>query len=397
VAPTLPFTALPSVEVFACEDRVAQLIWRDLPNGIVGAIVNGREHVLGEGGRPGAGEITGLTPRTSHLVDITLDGRVICQRRIHTDSSVEGAALTRIATISDLHLGEEGFGFFKEMKEAHSVGAEYPLRCARAAVREAEAWGAELLVIKGDITELGLPHHWALFDELLEDVNIPVVAIPGNHDTVGRPNSLDATAELQRRGLFPSPVHTIDIPGVRLIVANTAIARHTWGKLKPIADDLVSAVAADRPSMLFVHHHLETHFYPRIWPLGARRRDASHVLNAMLERNPDLFISSGHTHRNRRRQHGSAMVTEVGSTKDHPGVWAGYVVHEAGVRQVVRRVAEPSCMEWTDRTHAAVGGLWGQWSPGTIGDRSFHHAWSPVSTSPTLPGKRAHQRASLTG
>ena len=397
MAPTLPFTALPSVEVFACEDRVAQLIWRDLPNGLVGAIVNGREQILGEGGRPGAGEITGLTPTTSHAVDITLDGRVLFQRTIHTDSAVEGDALARIATISDLHLGEEGFGLFKEMKEAHSVDADYPLRCARAAVREAEAWGAELLVIKGDITDFGLPDHWALFDELLNHVNIPVVAIPGNHDTVGRPGSLDATAELQRRGLFPSPVHTMDLPGVQLIAANTAIDRHTWGKLQPIANDLVSAVAADRPSMLFVHHHLETHFYPRIWPFGARRRDASPVIDAMLERNPDLFITSGHTHRNRRRRHGSAVVTEVGSTKDHPGVWAGYVVHQAGVRQVVRRVAEPSCMEWTDRTYAAAGGLWGQWSPGTIGDRSFHHAWSPVSTSPTWPGERTHQRAFLTG
>ncbi|NIR41688.1 MAG: hypothetical protein GWN79_27310, partial [Actinobacteria bacterium] len=58
-------------------------------------------------------------------------------------------------------------------------------------------WGARLLVIKGDITEDGRPEQWELFDELLADSPIPVMAIPGNHDTVGRPWSLDATEALR--------------------------------------------------------------------------------------------------------------------------------------------------------------------------------------------------------
>ncbi|MFQ5558939.1 MAG: hypothetical protein ACE5GB_15715, partial [Acidimicrobiales bacterium] len=65
-----------------------------------------------------------------------------------------------------------------------------------------------------------------------------------------------------------------------------------------------------------------------------------------------------------------------GSTKDHPGVWAGYEIHAEGVHQTVRRVAEPACLEWTERTAAVVGGIWGRWAPGELGDRSVTHRWT---------------------
>lgn len=385
MAPTLPFTGLDPIEVFALEDTAAQLVWRDLPAGSVGAIVDGRELALGEGGRPGAAEIRGLRPDTSHPVDITLDSRVIAQRTIHTLPSLDGEPTLRIATISDLHLGEEGFGLVKEMRERPAPRDAYPLRCSRAAVRAAVEWGAELLVIKGDITELGMPGHWELFDELLADIPIPVVAIPGNHDTFDKRGSCDATTELQRRGLFPEPVHHVDIGGVRVIGVDTCAPRRTWGRIAARTDEISSTLDVDTPALVFMHHHLETHHYPRIWPMGTPLREAKGALASMLAANRDLLVSSGHTHRNRVRHHDSAVITEVGSTKDHPGVWAGYVVHPTGIRQVVRRVAEPDCLAWTDRTHAAVGGIWGRWSPGRMTDRCVTHLWTRSAAS--LPSR----------
>ena len=68
-------------------------------------------------------------------------------------------------------------------------------------------------------------------------------------------------------------------------------------------------------------------------------------------------------------------MTEVGSTKDYPGTWTGYVVHEGGIRQLVHRVEEPSCLAWTDRTRRAFGGVWRWWSPGTLADRCFTIPW----------------------
>ena len=385
VAPTFPFTRLDTVEVFALEDTAAQIIWRGLPEGTVGAVLDGMEHMLGEGGGPGAGELTGLRPDTSHAVEITVDDRVVCRRTIHTEPALDGSVLGRVATIGDLHLGEPGFGLLKKMRERPEPGVGYPLRCARAAVVDAVAWGADLLVVKGDITHLGQAEHWDVFDQFLADVPIPIVAIPGNHDTFKNHGSLDATTELRRRGLFPEPVQRLDLDGARLVAVDTTSPRRSWGRIRSRTSKLCEAVDTDLPALVFMHHHLETHWYPRIWPMGTPRREGADTLNAMLDVNPDLLLSSGHTHRNRTRRHGSAIITEVGSTKDHPGVWAGYAVHANGVRQVVRRVADPSCLAWTDRTHAAVGGIWGLWSPGRVADRCLTHRWSRAAVSPAPP------------
>jgi len=376
VAPTFPFTALEPVEVFAAEDSSAQIVWRSLPDGEIGAVVDGREFRLGSAGRAGAADVTGLRPDAAVDIDITIDGRMISRHTIRTEPSLVHPELFRIATISDLHLGQNGFGLVKQMRERPRPHDGYPLRCARAAVRDAVEWGAQLLVIKGDITELGEPAHWDLVDEFLAEVPIPVMAIPGNHDTVGERRSLDATVELRRRGLFPSPVQVHDVPGARIIAADSTVPGHSWGRIRHHADELQGAADVLNPVLLFVHHHFEQRRHPSVWPLGAPQRDSLPTLDAMLAVNPNLLVSSGHTHRNRVRRYQSSVITEVGSTKDHPGVWAGYVIHADGIRQVVRRVTDPNCIEWTERTHAAVGGIWGKWSPGRLSDRSLTHRWS---------------------
>lgn len=381
MAPTFPFTGLDPIEVFAVEDRAAQLVWRDLPDGVLGAVVAGQHHELGDAGRAGAADLHGLEPDSTIPVDITVDGRVVHQRTIRTLPSLDGDPLTKIATINDIHLGESGFGLLKEMTESGSPAEGYPLRCARSAIEAAIAWGAELLVIKGDITDLGKPAEWDLVDEMLADLPIPVAAIPGNHDTVAKPTSIDPTIQLRARGLFPAAVHHLDLPGARLVLADTNVTGHSWGRLRRNTDALCAAVDHDSPAIVMLHHHLEAHPVPLFWPLGIPHRDGAPTVDAMLEANPDLLFSSGHTHRNRTRTHGTAVITEVGSTKDYPGVWAGYSVHTDGIRQTIRRVAEPSCIAWTDRTHAAVGGIWGRWSVGTLEARSFSHRWSRHAVS----------------
>ena len=72
---------------------------------------------------------------------------------------------------------------------------------------------------------------------------------------------------------------------------------------------------------------------------------------------------------------GHVVVTETGSPKDHPGTWTGYVVHEGGIRQVVRRVARPDVIRWTERSRRAAGGAWGVWSPGRLTDRCWDLPW----------------------
>ena len=376
MAPTFPFTSLDPVEVFAVEHDRAQLTWRGLPDGVLGAVIDGDHHELGDAGRPGAADITGLAAGSTTPVDLTVDGRIVHQRTIRTLPALTGEPLTKIATINDIHLGEDGFGLLKEMHESTPQADGYPMRCARSAVAAAVEWGAELLIIKGDITDLGKPDEWELVDEFLASVPIPVLAIPGNHDTVAKPTSIDPVIQLRKRGLFPAPIHTTDLPGARIVTVDSNVTGHSWGRMKRSRDGLCAAVDHDTPALVMLHHHMEAWPIPVFWPLGVPRHDANPTIEAMLEVNPDLLFSSGHTHRNRMRRHDTAVITEIGSTKDYPGVWAGYAVHPDGIRQTVRRVADPSCIEWNDRTHAAVGGIWGRWSIGDLDQRSFSHTWA---------------------
>lgn len=384
VTPTLPFTALSPVDVFAVEDTTAQLTWRGLPAGPLTLTIDHADSSqtvqLGDAAIAGAADITGLRPGSSTLIDVAVAGRHITQRLATTLPGLADEPLAKIATISDLHLGENGFGLVRRLREPN--GREpYALRCARAAVDEAQQWGADLLVIKGDITDQGLPHEWDLFDELLAGVSIPVAAVPGNHDTASKRSSLDATSELRRRGLCPEPVHTVELGVARVVLADSTVPGRGFGRLGRWAEELGAAADTDQPVFVFTHHHFEDRPYPWFWPLGVQHFDGRRLLDRLFEANPDVVISSGHTHRNRARRHATGLVTEVSSTKDFPGVWAGYSIHADGVRQVVRRVAEPSCVAWNDRTHAVVGGVWGRWSPGRLSDRCINHSWTRAMSS----------------
>ncbi len=392
---TLPFTGLAPLEVFAVSDVGAQLTWRGLPAGPVRAYAEALDATpptqashkrvdanlfnangvdakqLGENGWVGAGEITGLRPDTRYRIAVTAGEHPVGALTVTTQPALSGDPLVRFATIGDLHLGETGFGLLKQIRHPDE---STPFRCAKAAAHEAREWGAELLVIKGDITHNGV--EWELFDELLADINMPILAIPGNHDVFG---PLDGAAELRRRNLFPHPVHWQDQGSTRVVAVDSTVPGHNSGRIAPRLKDLCEAIDTGSPVLVFTHHHFQDSTIPRFLPFGVKHREGTPLLNRLLEVNPNLIISSGHTHRNRIRTFGTALITEVSSTKDYPGVWAGYEVHAEGVRQVVRRVADPACIAWTDRSSSAVGGIWGRWSPGSLRHRCHVHYWAETN------------------
>lgn len=374
MALTLPFTALPRVEVFALDSHAAQIAWRNLPSGLLRAVVDGSETILGEAGQPGVCDIEGLNASAEHKADMYVDRVLIDRIMIRTPPALPGPVITRIATISDLHLGENAFGLTRTMHDKHGDDP-YPLRCALAAVREAQAWGAEMIVFKGDITDSGQSEQWDQFDQVLDKIDIPVMAVPGNHDTVEIRGSIDHHRARENRGLDSHDVQVHDRGDVRIVAVDSTIATKGSGTLVGRTSELLSAIDTHRRVVVFTHHHFEHTPVRYFWPPGISATETTQVLRAIAEVNPAILISSGHTHRCRSRTSGATLITEVGSVKDHPGVWAGYEIHPTGIRQVVRRVADPSCLQWTERTSHAVGGIWGRWSPGRIEQRSVSHVW----------------------
>ena len=315
--------------------------------------------------------------------DVAIDDPSLAGTRVPRVPPPPGAELSRIATISDLHIGEPGFGILPKVREARGLHPDhFTVRAARAAIAEAAGWGAQLIVVKGDISWTARPGHWEKAAEVLAASPVPVVAVMGNHDMTAR--GQDGRPWLEDAGLSlivdaENPAASIDVPGLRLAIADTSPRHRGKGHVTAAARDELAALVAATPagsgSMVVLHHYPNRFRQSTRYPQGIAFDDAERLIAAMREAGPPALVTCGHSHRHRRYTRGGVAFSEVGSTKDYPGVWAGYVVHEGGIRQVVRRIAEPSVVEWTERTKRSCLGLWGAWTPGLLRWRCFSLPW----------------------
>ena len=370
--------------VFAVEATSLQVVWRNLGAGTLRLATRGIEPVdltIEPGAGSGGTIVSGLAPDSDITIDATgtaLDGAV--RLRTRTLADLPGEELSRIATISDLHLGTEAFGHRHTIVETPSPVTPHPLRCSTAAVNQAVEWGAGTIAVKGDITNNGQIGQWRSYADLVRSRAVPVIALPGNHDRAFRPglgiSPEDASALFGF--VLASPMLVQDHPGVRLILVDTTSGNHHRGSIEGVASQLCDAVAETPPdAMALVLTHHQLHQYPvrEGWPEGISRRQAVTLLDELARTGRRVLVSSGHTHRHRRWEHRGIVNTQVGSTKDYPGVWAGYSIHEGGLRQTVQRVTRPDCIRWTDHTRRAAAGLWRWISPGFLHSRCFNHTW----------------------
>lgn len=366
------------VEVVAVEPRAVQVTWVGLGVGPVAITIGDHRRLVDTEGGPGGVVVDGLSPSTSY--ELTVDGRGVPtsarRRTIRTPAAPPGEELARIATMSDIHLGAGPVGLLGMIREHGGEDDPHPLRCGRAAIDEAHAWGGELLVVKGDVVEEGHPDQWDLADDMFRRSGMPVSIVPGNHE-VKKSRVMDHPVTLVDGGIeIVTGAHHHDLPGLRVVLVNSTIDGHGHGAVDHLVDDVADVVAStDLPVLVAMHHYAQRFEMPWFWPPGIPGREARRFLDAVAAANPRGVVTSGHTHRNRARRHGPLLVTEVGSTKDFPGVWGGYVVHEGGISQTVRRTLAPDAMEWTEYTRRAVGGFWGVWAFGTLSDRCVVHRW----------------------
>ena len=397
------------MEVFAVEHDSVQLSWGRLPEvgmtveiGDISTVIGtpppewyriaGRRRLPDGCAGPGAVTIDGLRPSTDY--DVVLGGERLGRRAVagvRTMDAPAGRLLSRFATISDCHFGERTFAplhLFHDPRPRPEGLEPYTIRCALAAISEAEAWGAEMLVAKGDLTQDGKPAEISTAVQVLAGAKVPVAIALGNHDVRGR---VDMVSVLHEGGFDASQDASFrDLPGVRLVLGHSPIPDRHAGSLPDSHIAQVVGLAGGgapgpggaggkggsvAPAVVVLHHPLrrwpvETHYPPSV-----RWRDSRRFASALLRANPSAVVLSGHTHRNRLYRAHGLLVAEVGSTKDYPGQWAGYSVYEGGIRQVVRRIERPDAIAWNEMTKRALGGVWGWWSPGTLGDRCWTLHW----------------------
>lgn len=368
--------AAPRLEIFAVDVDMVQVCWSDLAEGAHSLAVAGGPTMTVAGGGPGAAVIDGLAP--SREVRVSLAG--IEAKAVHTLARPPGLELSRIATISDLHFGERRFGRWPRIRpgaEWRDAPEPYPVVCTRAALREALDWGAQLILVKGDLTDEDHDEDYESLGAVLAEVPVPVMVIPGNHDGGDRANG-DGVRALARHGIeLTTGVSVFDVPGLRVVMASSReIGKHR-GNLTHLLPEITDALAtAPGGALLATHHPPFRTFVTTIWPPGILGLDGPRFERAVARANPATLITAGHTHRNRRRSYRGVPITEVGSPKDYPGVWAGYAVHEGGIRQVVRRTADPQVIAWTERCAGSLMGWWRYWSRGSLDARCFSHTWA---------------------
>jgi 3',5'-cyclic-AMP phosphodiesterase len=365
------------LQIWALEDTSVQLTWGALPPGPITALAGGAQVVLDHPGGPGSLELSGLSPRTALTIKIAWNGGRT-QIETQTLPAPPGPLLCRIATVSDLHLGSSHWGASKLMLDRSGHPVPYPERCARAALAEAVAWGAELLVIKGDAVHHQLDDHFAQLGQLLDELpELPVLLIPGNHEVDAQP-PCPLPAKVGTRGVpYVEVAACEDLPGIRVVVGNSTVPGRGAGSIDAAADDLADLVAmASGPFLLGLHHHFQQQRFPTYYPPGIAAPASNRFLDRLARINQPGLVTSGHTHRNRSRRHGPLVVTEVASSRDWPGVWAGYAVHEGGIRQVVRRVAASDAISWHEYSRRALFGGWELWAQGRLTQRCFTHRWS---------------------
>ena len=294
---------------------------------------------------------------------VDVDGRRVA---ITTLAPPPGRLLSRVATLSDLHLGAtHHFGVRDDPSREGAVPD---------AVRRAPRFARPSPGARRPSSSRATSRSTASADELdqlaeiLEEIDVPVGLLLGNHDNRASSEGADVRASLADLGRPFDDVASLDVPGATVVLVDTTVPGREGGRLRHTHEHAVASAAAppwpgarDAPPPPAAVGRV-----PTAYPFGVPSRGGGRFLHDLQEANPAVFVTSGHSHRNRARVRRGVPLTQVGSVKDFPGVWAGYAIHEGGIRQVVRRIAEPDCLAWNERTAGAMWGVWGRWTPGRL-------------------------------
>ena len=153
-----------------------------------------------------------------------------------------------------------------------------------------------IVVISGDLVDTPHPDEYAHLTELLATLEIPFVALPGNHDS----------REMMRAALPHQPyahasgptdlMTTID--GIDLVLLDSSVPGQPYGFLEEKSLtwlDHVIASARERPAMVFLHH---PPFTAGIWHMDRNNLRNASKLARVLQRYPRVrHVSTGHIHR----------------------------------------------------------------------------------------------------
>ena len=239
-----------------------------------------------------------------------------------------------------------------------------------AAALEIAAIEPIAVIVKGDLSVDGEPDEWKAFESCYRaPFGDRLHVVRGNHDAY-------------RHQAEYAGDQWIELPGVAVALLDTAIPGATTGTITSEQIDWLDdhCAGADRPVFVMGHHQQWIGDGPdakRSDDYFGLHPDASDALDALTERRSNVVgYAAGHTHRHRVRpmaRSGRPSI-EIGCTKDFPGTWAEYRVHEDGIMQVVHRMSTADALAWSESCrglYSDFGVDYETYALGTLADRCF--------------------------
>ncbi len=130
-----------------------------------------------------------------------------------------------------------------------------PTLALRRALEGARAYGAEAILLTGDLVNDAQPAEYAVLARAIEDAPAPIYLLPGNHDERTLIRDAFPTHRYLPRG--PHLSFVIDDYPVRVLMLDQIVPGETHGAFTPeLAHwlDTTLAAAPDKPTLVALHH-----------------------------------------------------------------------------------------------------------------------------------------------
>lgn len=203
---------------------------------------------------------------------------------------LDGVTGMLIAQVTDTHIKADGRLAYRRVDSAAKLA-----RCVEHLNQLPDR--PDVVLMTGDLVDLGLPEEYALLRRLIKPLEMPVYVIPGNHDD--REALCEAFADhayLPSQG--PYLHYVLEHYPVRLIGLDTIVPGEPWGEMcaRRLAWlDARLEEAPDRPTILFMHH---PPFLTGLKNMDVQNCRNGEALGALIRRHPQVTrILCGHVHR----------------------------------------------------------------------------------------------------
>ena len=164
----------------------------------------------------------------------------------------------------------------------------------------------DMIIVTGDLTDFGTSDEYSLFRELIEELNIPYRAIPGNHDDKSVMQKCFADADWMPK---TGPINwQIDFEDLKVIGLDTSIIGKAHGNLETDSLNFLRSSlnsAKEKPVIVASHH---PPIITGIEKMDIQNlRDSDELKEILSTYQGELKLICGHIHRNIVTQFGNVI------------------------------------------------------------------------------------------